>query len=321
MIQSSKPETQCVCVGLLRTAQGRPDPSISSWVGQACDMAVQAKNTREARKEELLTCIEEANDALGEAKDKKMRTNVLRTLQTRERRLRDSFDEWNRACSDYTTKVTFTILPDDKKTDVEENVKPVRKSFIETSDLLNDMIEEKLSQENNVITSSARKGELEMQIERECKDIDTKIKHHLTRTCSAELSRGAKDRLYKELDRDVIEPIETVRKLFLELFAITTGKTDKDALSSQEESWMDSNTRSIMSISDKYTSIPEINAPDGGVNLDVSATSQNPARASLKVKKADPPRFDGRIPSFPRFKKDWAGLMMIPHKCTISGTV
>ena len=108
--------------------------------------------------------------------------------------------------------------------------------------------------------------------------------------------------------------------MFLELFAISTGKTDKDALSSQKESWMDSNTRSIMSISDKYTSIPEINAPDGAVNLDVSATSQNPARASLKVKKADPPRYDGRIPSFPRFKKDWAGLMMIPHKCTISGT-
>ena len=118
------------------------------------------------------------------------------------------------------------------------------------------------------------------------------------------MSQGAKDWLYKELDRDVIEPIETIRKLFLELFAITTGKTDKDSLSSQEESWMDSYTTSIMSISDKYTSIPEINAPDGGVNLDVSASSQNLARASLKVKKADPPRFDGRIPSFPRFKKD-----------------
>ena len=88
-------------------------------------MAVQVKNTREARKEELLTCIEEANDALGEAKDKKMRTNVLRTLQTRERRLRDSFDEWNRVCSDYTAKVASTILPDDKKTNIKENVKPV----------------------------------------------------------------------------------------------------------------------------------------------------------------------------------------------------
>ena len=164
LIKSSKQETQCVCVGKLRTAQGRPDPSISSWVGQAGDMAVQAKNTREARMEELLTCIEEDNDALGEAIHKKMRTNVLRTLQTRERRLRDSFDEWNRACSDYNTKVAFTILPDDKKRDVEENVKPVRKSFLETSDLLNDMIEEKLSQENNVITSSARKGELECRL-------------------------------------------------------------------------------------------------------------------------------------------------------------
>jgi hypothetical protein len=87
-----------------------------------------------------------------------------------------------------------------------------------------------------------------------------------------------------------------------------TEKTEKDLLSKQEENWMDSITKSIMTISDKYTSIPEIVV--AGEALDLSAVSSHTqARASLKVKKADPPRFDGKIPSYPRFKKDFQKLM------------
>ena len=179
---------------------------------------------------------------------------------------------------------------------------------METMDALNDMIEEKMSQESSVNHRQSRKTELEMQIERESKDIDNKILNHNNRSCPTELSRSAKDRLYKELDRDVNEPIEKVRRLFIELFALVTEKNEKDELSTQEENWMDSITKSIMTISDKYTSIPEIVV--SGEALDLSAvSSHNPARASLKVKKADPPRFDGKIPSYPRFKKDFKKLM------------
>ena len=305
---TSKQETQCGCVELFRLAQGSPDPVISYWGGHYSEMAAQAKNTREVKKEELQACIEEANEALENAKEQRMRTNVLRTLQTRKNRLSVSYEEWNRACHDYSTKVAATIMPDEKQKDTGDNVKPVRKSYIETLDALNDIIEEKVSQESSVHQKQTRKTELETQIERECKDIDTKILNHKNRSCLTELSRGAKERLYKEMDRDVNEPIETVRKLFLELFPLVTEKIEAENLSQQEEKWMDSITKSLMVISDKYTSIPEIGVPGDGLNVS-NVSSQSLGRASLKVKKADPPRFDGKIPSYPRFKKDFQKLM------------
>ena len=73
---------------------------------------------------------------------------------------------------------------------------------------------------------------------------------------------------------------------------------------------MDTNTKLVMDISDQYTGIPEIVTASGDL-LDTSVVSSHSStRASLRVKKAEPPRFDGKIPSYPRFKKDFNSLML-----------
>jgi hypothetical protein len=202
-------------VELLRLAQGSPDPFISYLGRQLIEMADKAKSAREVQKEELEISIEETNEALKNAKEKTMRTNVLRTLHTRRNSLSVSYEQWSQACYEYSTKIAGTISSEDKKKDTDENVKPSRKLYMETMDALNDMIEEKMSQESSVNQRQSRKTELEIEIERECKDIDTKILNHNNRSCPTELSRSAKDRLYKEMDRDVNEPIEKVRRLFM----------------------------------------------------------------------------------------------------------
>ena len=103
--------------------------------------------------------------------------------------------------------------------------------------------------------------------------------------------------------------MEGIKKLYLELLEVLTDKQEKIYTTSEEEKWMSTNSKLAMSISDKLTSIPEIvsSVPD---MLDTSATSSHSsAKASLRVKYADPPRFDGKIPSYPRFKKDFNSLM------------
>ena len=143
-----------------------------------------------------------------------------------------------------------------------------------------------------------------MQIECASKDFEIKMKNHKERTCPAKISRSAKERLFKEVDRDIIKPMETIKELLMDLMRITKDMRMREELNAKEESWMDANTKGIMCISDNYTNIPETDT--GGDDLDVSAVSSqgNPTKASLRVKKADPPRFDGKIPSYPRFKKE-----------------
>ena len=42
-------------------------------------MAAQAKNYRQVIQEEILACIEEAKEAIAEAKEQKMKTHIVRT--------------------------------------------------------------------------------------------------------------------------------------------------------------------------------------------------------------------------------------------------
>ena len=78
---------------------------ISQGEGILAAMAEKAKAAREVDKEELLISIEEANDALDSASKNLLRSNVLRTLQTRKKSLSASFDQWNRSCREYSSKV------------------------------------------------------------------------------------------------------------------------------------------------------------------------------------------------------------------------
>ena len=125
--------------------------------------AEKAKTARDVCKEELLLCIDETNEALGELNE-----NRLKTV----------------------------------------NVKPIRKTYLKLLDTLDEKIEELTKQENSESDKESRKQEIKIQIERKVKDIDNQIMNHHDRVCPAELSRGAKERLYNELDKDVKEPIE-----------------------------------------------------------------------------------------------------------------
>ena len=272
-------------------------------------MAAQAKNYRQVMQDEILACIEEAKEAIAEAKEQKMKTHIVRTLQTRRNALAGSYGNWNKSCGEYSVKASSTLTPEDKKADTTVNIKPVRKEYLETLDELNDIIEEKLALEETNSAEKNRKEDLETKIKMLCKEIDIKIQNHKDRRCPEEVSKSAKDRMFKELDRDIIQPMEDVKGLYLDLLATLTDVQEKTQVTNDEEKWMDTNTKNIMNISDRYTSIPEI-VTQGAEGLDSSAlSSQSLAKASLRVKKADPPRFDGKIPSYPRFKKDFKALM------------
>ena len=77
---------------------------------------------------------------------------------------------------------------------------------------------------------------------------------------------------------------------------------------------MDTTTQSCMSLSDRYSSIPsaiDSSVASAALNTSKSSDVSVPAvrTTGLKVKKAEPPRFDGKIPSYPRFKKHFTTLM------------
>ena len=171
--------------------------------------ADKAKTAREVCKEELLLCIDETNEALDELKENRLKT-VLRTLSNRRVSLKASYEDWNKACQEYSSKIAATMDPNDKKKDLDKNVKPIRKTYLKLLDTLDERIEEKTNQQNSECDKEARKQEIKIQIERKVKDIDNQIMNHHGRVCPAELSRGAKERLYNELDKDVKEPIEVV---------------------------------------------------------------------------------------------------------------
>ena len=271
-------------------------------------MAVQAKNNRQVMREDLEACIEEANIAIRNSKENKLKTNIVRTLKTRRTALTGSYDSWNQACGEYSAKVGSTLEADEKQRDTSENVKPVRREYLATLDELNDIIEEKIALEDTKVQEDKRTVELQTRIKMMCAEIDIKLQCHKDRKCHEEVSKSAKGRMFTELDRDVSQPMEEVKGLYLELLAVLTDRQEILKITNEEETWMDNNTKLIMAVSDQYTSIPEI--VTGADGLDTTAlTSQTSARASLRVKKADPPRFDGKIPSYPRFKKDFQSLM------------
>ena len=153
--------------------------------------AEKAKTARDVCKEELLLCIDETNEALDELKENRLKT-VLRTLSNRRVSLKASYDDWNKACQEYSSKIAATIDPTDKKKDLDENVKPIRKTYLKLLDTLDEKIEELTKQENSESEKEARKQEIKIQIERKVKDIDNQIMNHHDRVCPAELSRGAK---------------------------------------------------------------------------------------------------------------------------------
>ena len=173
---------------------------------------------------------------------------------------------------------------------------------MEALDQLNDMIEELTKKADAQDETDKMKVDLEMQIERATKDVELSITNHLNRSCASEVSRSAKE-------RDIINPMETLKKLFMDLMKMTKDKKTREDLSGQKENWMDKTTKGIMTISDRYTNIPEIDK--GGEDLDATGVSAQgtSSKASLRVKKAEPPKFDGKITSFPRFKKDFKSLM------------
>ena len=266
-------------------------------------MAAQAKGVRDVKKDDLEDTMDEASDTMEKMETKSLRTNVLRTLETRRTSLIRHYDDWHRACSDYSCKVAATATSEQKTEDATVNIKPIKKKYVEILDRMNDLIEDAKITANSLEQIQNKRQELEIQIERSSRDIKTKIDSHKERSCPSEISRSARDRLFKELDRDVTSPMKSVSDMFIELMKLTESKTDRDKITAEEDKWMAENNKLLMEISDKFASIPGVEA--GGDDLDISVTS----RAGLKVKKADPPRFDGRIPSYPRFKKDFKSLM------------
>ena len=91
---------QCVCVG----CSGQPGKSLPIiYIGQGrFTMAAQAKVFRQVKKEELEACIEDAMDAIGNVRNKKLKTNNVRTLMTRKNALVNCYEAWNKACRDYS---------------------------------------------------------------------------------------------------------------------------------------------------------------------------------------------------------------------------
>ena len=250
--------------------------------------------------------MEDAQDAIENAKEQKLKTNIVRTLTSRRNALNTSFEAWSKACGDYSLKSSATMTTVEKNTDITDNVRPVRKQYLDINDELSDLIEDKLAIENTKLQDN-KVAELQQKIKMKCKEIDVKIQCHKTRSCPAEMSKNGKDRMYKELDRDVIQPMDDVKQLYLELLAALADEQKQIDITNQEEVWMDTNNKLVMEISDKLAAVPEVTT--GLDNLDNStASSHSSARASLRVKKADPPKFDGKIPSFPRFKKSDARL-------------
>ena len=107
---------------------------------------------------------------------------------------------------------------------------------------------------------------------RRCKEIDVKIQCHKTRSCPAEMSKNGKDKMYKQLDRDVIQPMDDVKKIYLELLGVLADK-DKVDITNQEEVWMDTNNKLVMEISEKLVAVPEITT--GTDNLDDTTASSH----------------------------------------------
>ena len=243
---------------LLRTAQEGPSPLNSKSVRASCDMAALAKSAREVKKDEPEEIIEEATEAMGKVTDSTLRTNVTRTLESRRTSLIKSYEEWHKACGDYSSKLASTVASEQKKEDANANIKPVRKAYLEALDQLNDMIEELTKKADAQDETDKMKVDLEMQIGRATKDVELSITNHLNRSCASEVSRSAKERLFKEQERDIINPMETLKKLFMDLMKMTKDKKTREDLSGQKENWMDKTTKGIMTISDRYTNIPEI---------------------------------------------------------------
>lgn len=122
-------------------------------------MAAQAKSIREVRKDDLEQAIEEATEAMAKATDRTLRTNVLRTLESRRTSLIRSHNEWHRACVDYSCKVASSVSSDQKKEDANENLKPVKKEYLEALDKINDAIED-LIRTNQAQDDDARKKKI-----------------------------------------------------------------------------------------------------------------------------------------------------------------
>ena len=88
-------------------------------------MAAQAKGYRLVKKEELEACMEDARDAIDNAKEQKLKTNIVRTLTSRRNALNTSFEAWSKACGDYSLKSSATMTTVEKNTDTTDNVRPV----------------------------------------------------------------------------------------------------------------------------------------------------------------------------------------------------
>ena len=125
---------------LLRTAQEDLCTSTKLCEGNI-RMAAQAKSIREVRKDDLEQVNEEVTEAMKKVTDKTLRTNVLRTLETRRTSLIKSYYEWHRACADYSMKVASSVTSEQKKEDASENIKPVKKEYLEALDKISDEIE------------------------------------------------------------------------------------------------------------------------------------------------------------------------------------
>merc|ERR1712030_11671 len=88
------------------------------YIGQGrFTMAAQAKVFRQVKKEELEACIEDAMDAIENVRNKKLKTNNVRTLMTRKNALTNCYEAWNKACRDYSIKVSSSVNADEEEKD------------------------------------------------------------------------------------------------------------------------------------------------------------------------------------------------------------
>ena len=164
-------------------------------------MAAQAKVFRQVKKEEIETCIEDAMEAIENVKSKQLKTNNVRTLMTRKNTLVNCYETWNKACRDYLVKVSSNVNTEEKEKDNTENVKSVRRNYLNCLDELNDLIEDKSAEENSKDQNVKKIEELETKIKMMCQEIDVKIQCHKDRTCPAEVSKSAKERMFKVFKR------------------------------------------------------------------------------------------------------------------------
>ena len=82
----------------------------------------------------------EARGTIQKYEDSLLKTNIIRTLESRRNKLLKCYELWQNSCIDYACKFAASVSTADKAEDVATNIKPVRSEYRECMDKRNDLL-------------------------------------------------------------------------------------------------------------------------------------------------------------------------------------